>query len=245
MPPSTNLDLRGALTSDFRQIRENWFWLLALGVFLTLVGFAAVAVPALATFKVVMVLGILMIVAGAAQIVSAFTAGKWSGVMLHLLVGVLYAVVGFLVLENPLKGAAGITLLVAVLFFVEGIFRIVVAVQHKFPSWGWALLSGAVSVLLGIIIWRQLPSPGANVGASGAISSTSSVAVVVCPTAGETRRIRLNTRVTDPGTVLRCRMVYLPGPSQTGEASVLVLCRATDASLGSRPYPRNRRRRNK
>ena len=97
-----------------------------------------------------------MIVAGAAQVVSAFTAGKWSGVILHLLVGVLYAVVGFLVLENPLKGAAGITLLVAVLFFVEGIFRIVVAVQHKFPSWGWTLLSGAVSVLLGIIIWRQL-----------------------------------------------------------------------------------------
>jgi len=156
MPPSNNPDPRGALVSDFHQVRENWFWLLALGIFLTFVGIAAVAVPALATVGVVTVLGILMIVAGAAQIVSAFTAGKWGGVILHLLVGILYAVVGFLVLENPLKGAAGITLLIAVLFFVEGIFRIVVAVQHKFPSWRWTLLSGTVSVLLGIIIWRQL-----------------------------------------------------------------------------------------
>jgi uncharacterized membrane protein HdeD (DUF308 family) len=138
-------------------LRKDWGWLLALGIGLVVIGIGAISVPLLATVGIVAVIGILMIVAGAAQIVSALSSAKWSGVFLYLVIGVLYVVTGFFILENPLEGAAGLTLLLAVFFFVSGIFRIVFALRERFPAWGWTLLNGTVTLLLGIIIWRQFP----------------------------------------------------------------------------------------
>ncbi|MBN1911192.1 MAG: DUF308 domain-containing protein [Pirellulales bacterium] len=122
-----------------------------------MIGLGAISVPLFATVGIVTVVGILMLVAGTAQIVSGLSSAKWSGVFLHLVVGILYCVTGFFILESPLKGAAGMTLLLAVFFFVSGIFRIVFALRERFPAWGWTLLNGAVTLLLGIIIWRQFP----------------------------------------------------------------------------------------
>ena len=117
---------------------------------------AAITVPLVATIGVVTVLGILLMAAGAAHIVLAFSCARWSGVLVDVLVGVLYVVFGFLILENPLAGAAGLTLLVAAMFFVGGGFRVVIALQERFLGWGWTLLNGAITLLLGIIIWRHL-----------------------------------------------------------------------------------------
>jgi len=145
------------IAEEMHELRKDWGWILALGIGLALTGVAAISVPLLATVGVVTVIGILMLVAGAAQIVSAFSSAKWSGVFLHIVVGLLYGVTGFFILESPLKGAGGLTLLLAVFFFVSGLFRIVFALRERFPTWGWTLLNGAVTLLLGIIIWRQFP----------------------------------------------------------------------------------------
>ncbi len=137
--------------------------MLALGILLVVGGTAAIIVPIFATFGVVTLLGILLIVAGIAQIVSAFHCHGWKGVLLHVLLGILYAVTGFLILENPIAGAAGITLLLAAFFLATGAIRIVVALKERFENWGWVLLSGAVTLILGVIIWRQFsPDHGAD-----------------------------------------------------------------------------------
>lgn len=147
---------RAESQAELRELQKDWGWFLALGIGLILVGAAAIAVPLLATIGVVTILGILLMVAGTAHIVLAFSCARWSGVLVEVLVGVLYVVFGFLILENPLAGAAGLTLLVAAMFFVGGVFRIVIALQERFPGWGWTLLNGAITLLLGIIIWRHL-----------------------------------------------------------------------------------------
>ena len=142
---------------DTGHLRGSWGWVLALGICMILGGIAAIAVPLFATMGVVTVLGILLLVAGIAQIISAFHCKGWQGVVLQLLVGILYLVTGFLVLENPLEGAAGLTLLLAAFFLATGVFRVVVSLKDRFHGWGWTLLSGAVTILLGLIIWRQFP----------------------------------------------------------------------------------------
>lgn len=147
-------------TPELSDLRSSWGWVLAMGICMMVAGLATIALPLLPTFAtltVVTILGILLLAAGVVQIVSAFQCKAWKGVFLNTLVGILYLLTGFLVLENPVKGAVGLTLLLALFFLASGIFRIVISLQERFQGWGWTLMSGAVTVLLGMIIWRQLP----------------------------------------------------------------------------------------
>jgi len=65
-----------------------------------------------------------------------------------------------IVLEHPAEALLLYTLLLAVFFFVEGLFRIVAALAGHFRHWGWVLLNGVITLLLGVLIWRQWPLSG-------------------------------------------------------------------------------------
>jgi len=147
-----------AVNHELAHLRNQWWWFLLLGIAMILLGTAAIAVPPLFTDVAVLVLGVLLIVGGIGQIISSFWVGRWSGFFVSLLTGILYTVVGFLMVDRPLVGAAALTLLLAAFFIVTGIFKIIVCLHLKFHNWGWALLNGVVTLLLGIIIWSQLPT---------------------------------------------------------------------------------------
>src|SRR5688572_29807104 len=101
-----------------------------------------------------------MIGGGVLQAVHAFTCKAWSGFFIDLLTGILYAVVGFMIVANPGATAVALTLLISMFLIFGGIFRIVVAVAVRFQNSVWLLLHGAVNLLLGIAIWRQWPLSG-------------------------------------------------------------------------------------
>ena len=44
-----------------------------------------------------------------------------------------------------------------------GIFKAVAALAHRFGGWGWLLLSGVIDVVLGVMIWRELPMSGLTI----------------------------------------------------------------------------------
>ena len=100
-------------------------------------------------------LGWLMIFAGVVEAIHAFWKKEWGGLFLNLLVGVLYVVVGLMVLANPKATAVTLTLVMAIFFILDGIFRIIIAVTARLPQWGWMLFNGIVTLILGIIIWQQ------------------------------------------------------------------------------------------
>src|SRR5262245_58790653 len=134
------------VAEDLHELRRNWGWFLALGVALIVVGLCAVGSAFVATLTTILTFGILMLIGGGVEVVSSFWAGRWGGFFLHLLAGVLYLVVGFLMVTRPLAAAAGLTLMLAALFFVGGVTRIVVALSHRFHGWGWVLLNGIVTL---------------------------------------------------------------------------------------------------
>ncbi len=150
----------GRMRTPVHTLRANWGWFLALGIILILVGLAAVSMSFVATMATMTVLGVLALIGAGAEVASALWARRWEGVLLHLVVGLLYGVFGFLVLTRPVQAAAILTLLMASLFLVSGIFRIVVALAVQFHNWGWALLSGVVSLILGVMIWQSWPESG-------------------------------------------------------------------------------------
>lgn len=149
-----------AAIHELKHLRSHWWWFMLLGLLLVAAGTAAIVVPAATvgtTFAVALFFGALLMVAGVATIVSSFWIGRWGGFLVQLLVGILYLASGFVITENPAVSILAMTIFVAVSFVVLGIFRSVSALVIRFPQWGWALLNGVVTLLAGVIIYRQLP----------------------------------------------------------------------------------------
>ncbi len=140
----------------------QWFWFLALGIGLIVGGLFAASASFFAALITVSIFGVVLAVAGIAQIVTSFWSKQWEGFFLHMLLGILYMVVGVLIVDNPYASAVGITLLLAAFFIITGIFRIVLSLQKRFMNWGWSLFSGFVSLLLGIVIWAHWPTDPAH-----------------------------------------------------------------------------------
>jgi uncharacterized membrane protein HdeD (DUF308 family) len=139
------------------QLGRNWGWFVALGVAQLVVGIAAIASPVVATFTTVTVFGALLLAGAVVELVSMVWVRRWGSFFHHLLSGLLYGFLGLVLLDRPALGAAGYTLLLAAFFVAAGVARIVFALANRFPGRGWTILSGAVSVLLGLMIWRDLP----------------------------------------------------------------------------------------
>jgi uncharacterized membrane protein HdeD (DUF308 family) len=145
------------LDREFRHLKSDWWWLFLFGVLLTVCGAVAIVFPAITSVAAMVILGVVLMVAGIANIITSFWAGKWSGVLVQMFVGVLYLVVGLLIRETPVQSAITMTMFVAAFFIVAGGFRVLAALVVRFPYWGWALLNGTITLLLGVIICRHFP----------------------------------------------------------------------------------------
>ena len=144
-------------SAEVASLRKSGLWLLILGVLLIVVGLVAISSTFIATLATVVILGILLMIGGAVEIVDAFLGRGWRGFWLHLLTGILYLVLGFLMVQRPLAAAAIFTLMLAAALFVGGLFRIIVALSERFYGWGWVLLNGIITLVLGILIWQEWP----------------------------------------------------------------------------------------
>jgi uncharacterized membrane protein HdeD (DUF308 family) len=135
-------------------------WFVALGAALIVLGVIAAGSSVTTTFVSMFFLSALLLIGGIIRFVSAFSAREWSGSLLLALGGALYIVAGVLTFRHPVAAALALTLLFAALFMAEGLFRMIAAVWHRFASWGWVALSGAVSFVLGLMLWNQWPVSG-------------------------------------------------------------------------------------
>jgi uncharacterized membrane protein HdeD (DUF308 family) len=135
-----------------------WRWLLGTGIVVMILDLAAILLPFVATMAIEILLALVLIVAGVTQAVHAFKSQQPKGLALRLLAAALYNIVGVLLLAFPLSGALTLTLLLAVLFAIAGAFKIALALHiRSFPSWGWLVVSGLITIVLGTLIWMGLP----------------------------------------------------------------------------------------
>ena len=129
-------------------VRKNWGWFLASGIALIIIGLLAIGSSVYTTLFTMSFLGALLAIAGFIGVVYAFWARKWGGFFGQLIMGLLYLLTGALILWNPAAAAVALTLLMAVLFIISGIAKIVGSVTMRFHQWGWVLVSGLISLLL-------------------------------------------------------------------------------------------------
>jgi uncharacterized membrane protein HdeD (DUF308 family) len=138
--------------------KKIWHWLLGTGIFTIVLGIAAILLPFIATLTIEALLAVVFIIAGITYILNAFQSRQSKGLVLRLITGILYGFAGIMLLMFPLQGAFSLTFLLSILFVLAGAFKIVLALYLRpLPSWGWLMFSGAIDLLLGIIIWIGLP----------------------------------------------------------------------------------------
>ena len=140
----------------FEKARERRGWILALGIGLIVLGFIALGDTALVTLMSVAVLGWILIFSAIFHAVNWFR-GREDRSYMHLLGFVLDLVVGVILISNPAVGALTLTLVLAVFLLVGGLMRLFDAISSHAPRRGWMILDGAVSVLLGILLWIHWP----------------------------------------------------------------------------------------
>jgi uncharacterized membrane protein HdeD (DUF308 family) len=134
------------------------FW----GVLLIGLGMLAVASPMVAAVAVNVLIAWLIVFAGVVHLVVAFHTREAGSIIWRLLVGLAYMCFGGYLIARPVAGVASLTLLLASLFLLEGIFNIVLF--FRAPSTlrsSWMLLDGIVTLLLGLLIYLQWPSSSA------------------------------------------------------------------------------------
>jgi uncharacterized membrane protein HdeD (DUF308 family) len=147
--------------SELAPLRAKSGWIVALGVIYVLAGMIALGSVVFATVVTVFVVGIMMLISGIAEVINAFQIKSWGKFLFWLLLGALYIVAGFLTFENPLLAAAVLTLFLGFALIASGVMRIFLGFSMKAGMpWMWVVLSGLITLLLGIIIVAHWPVSG-------------------------------------------------------------------------------------
>jgi len=150
------------MAQNFSLMRRASTLTILWGVSLICLGMLALASPLVAAVAVNVLVAWLIVLAGVVHLVVAFHSREAGSVIWRLLVGVAYLGFGVYLIARPVAGVASLTLLLASLFLVEGIFNIVLYFRAPFTlRSSWFLLDGIVTLLLGLMIYMQWPSSSA------------------------------------------------------------------------------------
>jgi len=147
-----------SIAAGLDKIHDSWGWFIALGIALIVLGGVCILGDVTATLATVLAFGWLLIVGALVALIQAFQVRTWSGFFLFFLSALLRGFTGYLLVRYPIAGEYGLTLVLASLFIVGGVFRAIGAGALEFPQWGWAVFSGIVSVALGVMLLTQLPT---------------------------------------------------------------------------------------
>ncbi len=157
MDMSESKSIFGSIAAGIDEIHDSWGWFVALGIALVVLGAVCIVSNVAATLATVLVFGWLLLIGGVFALIQAFRTRTWSGFFLCLLSALLRGFTGYLLIRYPLAGEMSLTLILASFFIVGGTFRAIGAGALQFPQWGWAVLSGIISVALGVMLLVQLP----------------------------------------------------------------------------------------
>jgi uncharacterized membrane protein HdeD (DUF308 family) len=142
--------------------RANWF--IAFGVILAILGVIALVNVVDATIVTTIFVGFTLLFGGIVQIIGAFMGSASAGSrILRIVLGVLYAIVGFDLVADPISGTITLTIAVAILLLAVGVLRL----YEAFTTTGHRLLLsviGVLSILLGIWLWTNIPVSGVAIG---------------------------------------------------------------------------------
>jgi uncharacterized membrane protein HdeD (DUF308 family) len=140
-------------------VKRTSGWLIVLAVSFIVLGLIAIIEPVIAGLALTIWVGWLLIFGGIVHLIGAFRSGGLGGATWQLLLAAIYLIGGGYFLTHTLLALGTLTLLLAGILVAEAILEIVAFVQSPGEAGrGWRVVNAAITLLLGLMIWRQWPS---------------------------------------------------------------------------------------
>lgn len=141
-----------------RHLGKSWMWWVLAGLLSLFGGIYAFLNPVAASLTVTLFAAIIFLVLGVIEIVTAIQMRAHGGFLWKLALGILTALTGFVLFRNPLAGTVALTILVGAMFFGMGVAKVLLGLRIRpRQGWGWVVLSGALSLLLALLIFGDFP----------------------------------------------------------------------------------------
>ena len=143
------------------QLGKKWGWLLTLGILFVVLGIAGLGMSTLLTVTTVIFFGFMLLFGGLFQLLDAFRSKGWKSVIFHILIGLLYIGAGAMLIARPAQGALLLTAFLGGMILAAGVARLVMGFQMRGSGgWGLIIFSGAISIVLAIMIFAKWPYSG-------------------------------------------------------------------------------------
>lgn len=140
------------------RLKENYKFIISMGVILLLTGLLSMGAPLVAGLSLALMVGFVLFVAGIGQLIFSIKTSKG---FFSTFFALLTLFVGLYMVTNPGEALGTLTLFLAAYLIISGLFEILMSYELRSTNgWEWALFSGALSMLLGVMIWNQFPLSG-------------------------------------------------------------------------------------
>jgi len=136
------------------------FWqVMALGIVTTLFGLAVLVWPSETVRVLGALVGIWLLVAGAARVIGAFvTNRRLSQQVLSGIVGVIFLIAGLACLRNVARGVFILAFILALTWLLSGVAELVIAFHAAGATRTWLIVLALVSIAIGLAfaLWPNL-----------------------------------------------------------------------------------------
>jgi uncharacterized membrane protein HdeD (DUF308 family) len=148
-----------AASNPFRLVKLGSTWSIVLGVLFVVAGVFAIGEPFLAAVVLSTFIAWLLIFVGLVHIMAAFQGHTGTSIAWKVLIGAAYVFIGGYMLYRPLAATTSLTLLLAILFLVEGCLSVILWWKTRSAEGSsWILIDAVVTLLLGGMIYYHWPS---------------------------------------------------------------------------------------
>jgi uncharacterized membrane protein HdeD (DUF308 family) len=132
---------------------------LLFGIVVLLIGLIAVIWPLMVEKGLLWIIGLLMIVGGCTQAFKGLQSGERNDKSFNLIAGLLFAVIGIVIIVCWFSLLAFFTLIIGILFLLQGVWTLMVALSARHAQGHLVMvLSGVLSVIIAILILARWPS---------------------------------------------------------------------------------------
>jgi uncharacterized membrane protein HdeD (DUF308 family) len=150
--PDSNLSNAQDLDQSIKTSRS-------LAILMIVLGVLAIIYPLFATIFTFNVIGFVLLLFGFLQLFHGFllSKAKPGQHLLTSLIGIFYLMVGFWILRHPVFSILDLTLVIGILFFIQGAVQVIHAFEGREEHRKWPLVNGIAGIILGILIWSRWP----------------------------------------------------------------------------------------